>query len=112
LSASPIKIGMLTPLCMCKPFFLLFESLLTADNLEFRPHFGKQRIPVPGQKVHSSVRHPPFGIDDFDNFDDEGDEIPELIRRPCANCDQVRGSCSLSLAIMLILIENLKIQVT
>lgn len=52
--------------------------------LEYRPHRGKRRIPVHGQKVHVSVKRPPYGIDDLDN---EVDEIPESVRQHCVYCD-------------------------
>jgi hypothetical protein len=52
--------------------------------LEFRPHRGKMRIPVPGQKVHVSVKDRPDGRD----VDSEVDEIPESVRQHCDNCDQ------------------------
>lgn len=53
--------------------------------LEFRLHCGKKRIPVPGQKVHKSVKHPPYGIEDVDS---EVDEILEPVRQHCVYCDQ------------------------
>jgi hypothetical protein len=51
---------------------------------EFRPHRGKKRIPVPGQKVHDSVKHPPYGI----SVDREVDKIPESVHQHCVYCDQ------------------------
>jgi hypothetical protein len=64
---------------------------------EFRPHRGKRRIPVPGQKVHDSVKHPPYGI----SVDSEVDKIPESVHQHCVYCDQGEKSYSLSLVIVL-----------
>ena len=57
--------------------------------LEFRLHRGKMRIPVPGQKVHVSVKRPPREIDSIYDLDNEVDEIPKSVHRHCVDCDKV-----------------------
>ena len=74
--------------------------------LESRPHFGKKRIPVRGQKVHASVsvEDRPNGLDE----DREVDKIPKSVYQHCVYCDQGEKRdihCLLSLLFMEILIS-------
>ena len=57
--------------------------------LEFRPHCGKMRIPVRGQKVHTSVsvRYRPPGMA-VDREVNETPETPVSAREHCGYCDQ------------------------
>ena len=57
--------------------------------LEFRPHRGKRRITVSGQKVHASVSviNRPLGMT-VDTEVNENPEKPVSAREPCYYCDQ------------------------
>ena len=81
--------------------------------LEFRPHRGKMRIPVPGQKLHESVDRLPNGMDESVNRlsngtddsgrDTEADEIPKIVER-CVNCD--RSTVSKDYSLYLVIVFN------
>ena len=75
--------------------------------LEFRPHYGKMRIPVRGQKVHASVsvRYRPPGMA-VDREVNETPETPESAREHCGYCDQ-RWERSYSLSFVIVLTETL-----